>query len=77
MNKKMLRYWTSVLREAERELGAATRRSAINTAGCKLMQAGGLPSLMNGIGGVEGLCCTRLTSSSSAARRPSAVLAAR
>ena len=33
------RYWTSVLREAERELEAATRRAALNAAGRKLMEA--------------------------------------
>jgi hypothetical protein len=33
------RYWTSLLREAERELEAATRRAALNAAGRKLMEA--------------------------------------
>ena len=33
------RYWTSILREAERELEAATTRTAMNAAGKKLMEA--------------------------------------
>jgi hypothetical protein len=37
--KATLRYWTSILREAERELEAATTRAAMNAAGKKLMQA--------------------------------------
>jgi hypothetical protein len=36
--KANLRYWTSVLREAERELQAATTRAAMNAAGKKLMK---------------------------------------
>jgi hypothetical protein len=35
-----LRYWTSVLREAERELEAATTRTAMNAAAAKLMTEG-------------------------------------
>jgi hypothetical protein len=34
-----VKYWTSVLREAERELEAATTRAAMNAAGRKLMDA--------------------------------------
>jgi hypothetical protein len=34
-----VRYWESLLREAERELEAATTRAAINAAGKKLMDA--------------------------------------
>jgi hypothetical protein len=34
-----LKYWTSVLCEAERELEAATTRAAMNAAGKKLMDA--------------------------------------
>jgi hypothetical protein len=34
-----VKYWTSVLREAERELEAATTRAAMNAAGKKLMDA--------------------------------------
>jgi hypothetical protein len=34
-----VKYWTSVLREAERELEAATTRAAMNAAGKKLMEA--------------------------------------
>jgi hypothetical protein len=34
-----LKYWTSVVREAERELEAATTRAAISAAGKKLMDA--------------------------------------
>jgi hypothetical protein len=37
--KPNLRYWISALREAERELKAATTRAALNTAGRELMQA--------------------------------------
>jgi hypothetical protein len=32
-------YWESLLREAERELEAATTRAAMNAAGKKLMEA--------------------------------------
>jgi hypothetical protein len=34
-----VRYWESLLREAERELEAATTRAAMNAAGKKLMEA--------------------------------------
>jgi hypothetical protein len=34
-----VKYWTSVLHEAERELEAATTRAAMNAAAAKLMQA--------------------------------------
>jgi hypothetical protein len=37
--KANLRYWTSILRKAERELEAATTRAAMNEAGAKLMDA--------------------------------------
>jgi hypothetical protein len=37
--KENIRYWTSILREAERELEAATTRAAMSAAGAKLMQA--------------------------------------
>jgi hypothetical protein len=37
--KANLAYWTSILREAERELEAATTRAAMNAAGKKLMEA--------------------------------------
>jgi hypothetical protein len=36
--KANLRYWTSILREAERELEAATTRAAMNVAGKRLME---------------------------------------
>jgi len=32
-----LKYWTSILRQAERELEAATTRAAMHVAGKKLM----------------------------------------
>jgi hypothetical protein len=34
-------YWTKALREAERELEAATTRTAVNAAAKKLQRAGG------------------------------------
>jgi len=37
--KANLRYWTSVLGEAERDLEAATTRTALNVASRKLMEA--------------------------------------
>jgi hypothetical protein len=37
--KANLRYWTSILRKAERELEAATTHAAVNAAGKKLMGA--------------------------------------
>jgi hypothetical protein len=37
--KPNIAYWTSILREAERELEAATTRAAMNAAGKKLMEA--------------------------------------
>jgi hypothetical protein len=37
--KANVRYWTSILREAERELEAATTREAMNAASRKLMDA--------------------------------------
>jgi hypothetical protein len=37
--KANLKYWTSILREAERELEAAATRAEMNAAAAKLMQA--------------------------------------
>jgi hypothetical protein len=39
MMKANLRYWRSVLREAERELEAATGKTTMNAAAKKLMRA--------------------------------------